>query len=80
MSVVLDLLDALNEEVNRAYGIESALCGLSYESGKSLALRGILTLQNDHIEGLTELKEKLHEIFREQGKVSDPPDEDDDQD
>jgi hypothetical protein len=77
MSIELDLIDAFDSEVRRAYGIESALCGLSNETGRSLSLRGVLTLQNDHIESLTELKKKLHELFHKSGKVADPPEDDD---
>jgi hypothetical protein len=77
MSIELDLIDALNNELNRAWGIDSALHGLAAVGGSNQSLTGILTLQNDHIDRLIEIKEDLHKLFHEQGKVADPPEDDD---
>jgi hypothetical protein len=74
------MLDAFEDELRRAWGIDSALHGLIESTGGGLALSGVPTLQNDHIENLTQIKADLHELLHKAGKVATPSEGDDGED
>jgi hypothetical protein len=69
MSTEIAILDAVDAEISRAYGIEAALTGL-LRSPCEQTTRGTLDLHLDHGGRLVDIKDSLAKLFQEQGKLA----------
>jgi hypothetical protein len=64
---MLGVIDDLCDEVRIARGIEAAICGIGFDANESddEMRRGVLQLQQEHIERLEALQGRLVKIFAE---------------
>jgi hypothetical protein len=59
----LDVLDALNREISMGWAVAAALEGFSVASDDP-RMKGVLTVQHCHLDGLVNLKRKLEALWK----------------